>query len=148
MNVKLTVVKGKPQGKILTFGPGEFFFGRGEECQVRFNSEWVSRQHCVLRVTDQEVCLHDLGSRNGTLVNGTLISDAYPLAEGDQIQLGPILFEVAFQPPPSPVLPAAPPLDTIRTAEDDGTPEEIPLDITATHPSMRQDPPAPDSASQ
>src|SRR5437899_10902458 len=45
MHVSLVVVHGKPQGKSLGFGCGEFVFGRGNECHIRPTSFWVSRQH-------------------------------------------------------------------------------------------------------
>jgi hypothetical protein len=45
MIVKLLVIHGRPAGKALVFGPGDYFLGRGPECQVRFNSDLVSRQH-------------------------------------------------------------------------------------------------------
>jgi len=70
MNVKLFVVHGRPQGKSFLFPPGEFLFGRGSECHIQPNSDWVSRQHCLLRVGPEGVSVRDLGSRNGTLVNG------------------------------------------------------------------------------
>src|SRR6201993_772373 len=73
MKVKLLVVHGRPLGKALLFPSGEFVFGRGEECHVRPNSDWVSRQHCLLRVAEDGVHLRDLGSRNGTLVNGARV---------------------------------------------------------------------------
>ena len=57
MNVKLFVVQGRPAGKRLSFPLGEFYFGRGGECQVRPLSEWVSRQHCLLRVTAEGASL-------------------------------------------------------------------------------------------
>jgi pSer/pThr/pTyr-binding forkhead associated (FHA) protein len=94
MNVKLLVVHGRPRGKSLQFPHGEFVIGRGQECHVRPNSDWVSRQHCLLRVTERAVQLCDLGSTNGTLVNGRRILDEQPLQHGDQVQVGPLLFEV------------------------------------------------------
>jgi pSer/pThr/pTyr-binding forkhead associated (FHA) protein len=94
IKVSLDIVQGQPLGKRLTFRPGEYYFGRGAECQVRPNSEWVSRQHCRLRVTSQAAFLQDLGSRNGTLINGELVTEERPLQEGDQIQIGPLAFEV------------------------------------------------------
>ena len=94
MNVKLLVVQGKPAGKQMLFGPGEFYLGRGPECQVRFNSDWVSRQHCLLTVTASGGSIRDLGSRNGTLVNGTLIRETTVLADRDRLQVGPVTFEV------------------------------------------------------
>jgi pSer/pThr/pTyr-binding forkhead associated (FHA) protein len=61
---------------------------------VRFNTEWVSRQHCLLRVGLDRALLRDLGSRNGTLVNGVLIGGEHVLVQGDHIQIGPVVFEV------------------------------------------------------
>lgn len=103
MRVKLTVVQGKPQGKCLTFPPGEYVFGRGEECHVRPNSPWVSRQHCLLVITDCVATIRDLGSRNGTILNGECIADAQPLQIGDNLQIGPLVFAVTeLDSPPTP----------------------------------------------
>src|SRR5438094_1243440 len=94
MNVYLLVVQGRPEGKSLLFPRGEYLFGRGDECHIRPNSDWVSRQHCLLRVTSDQVVLRDLGSRNGTLVNGERVVGERPLAHGDQLQVGPLVFQV------------------------------------------------------
>jgi len=94
MNCKFLVVQGKPAGKSLVFPGGEYYFGRGPECHVRPESEWVSRQHCLLRVTGDDAFIRDLGSRNGTLVNGTLVEGERRLFHGDQVQIGPLVFEV------------------------------------------------------
>jgi pSer/pThr/pTyr-binding forkhead associated (FHA) protein len=93
MILKLLVIQGRPAGKLLYFGPGEYYLGRGPECQVRFNTDWISRQHCLLRVEPGRVILRDL-SRNGTLVNGTLIVGDQKLAESDLVQIGPVVFQV------------------------------------------------------
>jgi len=94
MKVRLLVVHGRPQGKALLFPRGEFVFGRGEECHVRPNSDWVSRQHCLLRVGEDEVHLRDLGSRNGTLVNGARVKGECRLEHGDRLQVGPLVFQL------------------------------------------------------
>jgi pSer/pThr/pTyr-binding forkhead associated (FHA) protein len=94
MAIQLIVVQGRPQGKALRFPVGQYYFGRGAECHVRPNSDWVSRQHCLLRVTREGAWLRDLGSRNGTLVNGELLAGERQLQMGDQIQVGPLVFEV------------------------------------------------------
>jgi len=92
--VKLVVIQGRPKGKHFVFPPGDYYFGRGDECQVRLNSAMISRQHCLLRVKDTGVSVRDLGSRNGTLVNGVLISKEQRLRLGDQIQLGSLVLEL------------------------------------------------------
>jgi pSer/pThr/pTyr-binding forkhead associated (FHA) protein len=94
MKVNLVVVRGQPQGKALLFPRGEFVFGRGTECHIRPNSSWVSRQHCLLRVAEEEVRLRDLGSTNGTLINGIRLIGERLLTHGDQIQIGPLVFEL------------------------------------------------------
>jgi pSer/pThr/pTyr-binding forkhead associated (FHA) protein len=94
MAIKLIVVQGRPEGKALRFPPGQYYFGRGAECHIRPNSDWVSRQHCLLRVTREGAWLRDLGSRNGTLINGELLAGERRLEKGDQIQVGPLVFEV------------------------------------------------------
>jgi len=98
MILHLRVVQGKPAGKTLVFGPGDYILGRGDECHVRFNSEWVSRQHCLLRVRDAAAVLRDLGSRNGTLINGRLCQAEQTLADGDLVQVGPVTFLVVLEP--------------------------------------------------
>ncbi len=97
MTVKLLVIQGRPCGKNLLFPVGQYYFGRGPECQVRPESEWVSRQHCMLRVTEVGAFVRDLGSRNGTLVNGALVENERQLLNGDQVQIGPLVFEVQLE---------------------------------------------------
>jgi pSer/pThr/pTyr-binding forkhead associated (FHA) protein len=94
MAIQLQVVLGKQRGKHLSFSCGEFVFGRGPECHVRPNSELVSRQHCMLMVGENIVSIRDLGSANGTLVNGRRVREEQPLNDGDRIQLGPLVLLV------------------------------------------------------
>ncbi len=96
MKVQMQVVHGKARGQFLGFPRGEFVFGRGPECHVRPNSEWISRQHCLLRVTSDEVLIRDLGSANGTLVNGTRVIGERKLEAGDRLELGPFVLEVVL----------------------------------------------------
>jgi len=97
MKLKLRIVQGRPENKNMLFPHGEYVFGRGAECHVRPNSDWVSRQHCLLRVTAEGAFLRDLGSRNGTLINGIRLVDEIPLKHGDQVQIGPLVFEVVLE---------------------------------------------------
>jgi pSer/pThr/pTyr-binding forkhead associated (FHA) protein len=97
MEVKLLVVHGRPQHKSLVFPRGSYVFGRGAECHIRPNSEWVSRQHCQLVVASDTASIRDLGSRNGTLINGQRVVGERGLTDGDQIQIGPLVFEVRLE---------------------------------------------------
>src|ERR1700730_6695170 len=100
MQLRLKVVRGKPQGHCLAFPNGEFMFGRGPECDVRPNSDLVSRQHCLIRITGDGALIRDLGSRNGTLVNVQLVIGERSLCHGDTLQLGPLVLEVMLEEAP------------------------------------------------
>ena len=94
MQLRLKVVKGKPRGHSLSFPVGEFMFGSGPECDIRPNSDLVSRQHCLLEVAADTVTIRDLGSRNGTLVNGQLVAGEQQLHHDDMLQIGPLVLLV------------------------------------------------------
>ena len=98
MSVKMKVVQGKPHGSYLDFPEGEFVVGRGPECHVRPNSELVSRQHCLLRIHGQELMVRDLGSTNGTLVNGKRLVEECALTDGDTLQFAPLVLQVVLAP--------------------------------------------------
>jgi pSer/pThr/pTyr-binding forkhead associated (FHA) protein len=122
MHLRLKVVKGKPHGHCLTFPGGEFMFGRGPECDVRPNSDLVSRQHCILHVANDAITIRDLGSMNGTLVNGQLVIGARRLSHGDTLQIGPLVLEVLLDSPPDTLALMA---DTVRgSAREMGTSAE------------------------
>ena len=96
MTVRLRVVHGQPCGQHLRFDSGDYLVGRGDECHLRPQSDWVSRQHCLLRVTADAALLRDLGSPYGTLVNGERLTDERRLADGDLVEVGPLVFEIRY----------------------------------------------------
>lgn len=67
---------------------GEVLIGRGPECFLRIDEAVVSRRHAQLRVSGEGVALTDLGSRNGSLVNGARIDRTVRLQAGDVIAIG------------------------------------------------------------
>jgi pSer/pThr/pTyr-binding forkhead associated (FHA) protein len=106
MKVELVVVQGNPEGKRIHLTIPVFRIGRGETCHLRPNSERVSREHAEFAVKDNVFTVRDLGSRNGTLVNGKPIEDLTVLARGDQVTVGPLTFAVSFDGDQSPATPA------------------------------------------
>jgi pSer/pThr/pTyr-binding forkhead associated (FHA) protein len=120
MRVKLVVVRGQPQGKSLHFPPGDFLIGRGRECFLRPNSSWVSRQHCQLHITEELAVLRDLGSTNGTLINGTRVVGERNLAHGDRIQIGPLVFEINLEPVTSRMVSTESVIPVMETTEEPG----------------------------
>jgi DNA-binding winged helix-turn-helix (wHTH) protein len=75
-------------GRIMTLVRGSHVIGRDVSAHVSLASPRVSRRHARVDVGDHDVSLEDLGSRNGTLVNGARISTAVVLADGDTIGVG------------------------------------------------------------
>ncbi len=66
-------------------------FGRSRSATVHVESEKVSRMHARVRRTGEVIEVEDLGSRNGTRVNGDKIEGVRAVGSGDEIAVGPIL---------------------------------------------------------
>ena len=94
MSVRLKVLRGASAGKEVAIRGPRFFIGRSEECNLRANSDAISRKHCAIVIEDQDVTIRDLGSRNGTYVNGSRIEGVQKLQMGDQLRVGPLEFLV------------------------------------------------------
>lgn len=62
--------------------------GRGVDCDIVILGSTVSRRHARISTSEIHSVLEDLGSRNGTFVNGDRLSAPHPLHDGDQIGLG------------------------------------------------------------
>ncbi|MDD5307589.1 MAG: FHA domain-containing protein [Deltaproteobacteria bacterium] len=67
---------------------GAFTIGRSPSCNITLEDPLVSRTHARITVLDDHAILDDLGSRNGTLVNGEPIFDNHRLANRDRIRIG------------------------------------------------------------
>lgn len=61
--------------------------GRGADADIRLEDPGISRHHAEIRVTGPDVVIKDLGSTNGTYVNGTLVAEQ-PLRDGNVITIG------------------------------------------------------------
>lgn len=69
----------------------ETVLGRHPECQIQLNSNMVSRKHARVLKDGEQFVIEDMGSGNGTFVNGKKIEGPTALAHDDRIKLGPIL---------------------------------------------------------
>lgn len=69
--------------------------GRGDDCDVRLDHKSVSKRHCVLVKTDGLVLVRDLGSTNGSRVNGQRVRRA-ALLPNDQFAVANYKFIVVF----------------------------------------------------
>jgi pSer/pThr/pTyr-binding forkhead associated (FHA) protein len=78
----------------IAIGRDEFLIGRGGDCDLRVHDNAISRHHCLIRLREQEVTITDLGSANGTFVNGARVLSQIALHTRDEIQIGPSLYLV------------------------------------------------------
>ena len=88
MQVQLVVTNKKQEGHIIPVNVPSFKIGRAEGCHLQSSSSSVSPLHCVIDTHDGAVSILDLGSENGTYVNGNRISSPQGLQNGDKITVG------------------------------------------------------------
>lgn len=62
--------------------------GRSPECHITIDDPLLSRQHAKIVVSGSTAMLYDLGSRNGSRINGRLLVEPQPLNDGDRLRLG------------------------------------------------------------
>ncbi len=95
MRITLRVIAGPQTGRFFTFEQHEtFMIGRSEDSQFCLpHDRYFSRHHCLLEIAPPQCFLRDLGSTNGTFVNGLKVETAH-LKNGDHIQGGETVLEV------------------------------------------------------
>ena len=128
MKEQLIVVQGKPEGKVIPLAGPVFKIGRGETCHLRPNSELVSREHAQFNISADSVSVEDLGSRNGTLVNGKAITEACLLKDQDLVQVGPLTFAMSIK--GTPIAAGAPPATGAATAKPAPSTKASPEDVS------------------
>lgn len=84
----LLMISGPQIGRNFPIVEDEFMIGRAGHCDLPIEDELVSRHHCKICLTNDGALLKDLGSTNGTLLNGRKIREDSTIREGDQIQVG------------------------------------------------------------
>jgi hypothetical protein len=99
MIVKMIVASGKSAGRSIAIKRNKLLIGRAEQCDVRPLSEEVSRRHCAITVGPAEVWVEDLGSRNGTFVNGTKITERTKVVDGDIVRVASLELKVSCTAP-------------------------------------------------
>ena len=96
----LNVQVGGSKGRSVAVLGSRFVIGRDGCCQLRLASPMVSKLHAAIERKESGIVLQDLGSTNGTIVNGRVLKNSEtPLNEGDRIQVGPIVATISVGPP-------------------------------------------------
>jgi pSer/pThr/pTyr-binding forkhead associated (FHA) protein len=143
----LVVIEGNQSGQRVTVPRLPFLIGRGADCQLRPNSPTVAARHCALLERNGRLLLTDLGSTNGTYVNGVRLDGTMPVGDGDELAVGPLRFRLQVGTLP-PLDESSVELDAARTLLD-GEPAPQPPLVSSSTPlpplktvSMRRTTPA------
>ncbi len=101
MEISLKVTTPKRGTKTYQVSNPEVILGRSKECDMQILSTDVSRRHCQFKINDTGVTVRDLGSANGTNINGQPIqaNTDIPLTPETLIEIGPLKIVVTFTPP-------------------------------------------------
>jgi DNA-binding NtrC family response regulator len=100
----LSAIEGPDAGKSFTVDaaqPQRVLVGQSEACQVRLSDRQVSRRHAALELQQLRLRLTDLGSTNGTFVDGVAMLDGY-LRGGEIVRMGETAFRIDRGLSPSP----------------------------------------------
>ncbi len=84
----LEVKEGLPSPTEIALKSARFLVGRGSAVDLRIAHGQVSRKHCLFRKQGYRVVVTDVGSLNGTYVNGRRITNVTELSDGDEVSLG------------------------------------------------------------
>ncbi|HET6324619.1 MAG TPA: FHA domain-containing protein [Planctomycetaceae bacterium] len=99
MDATLRVLSGPHAGETIAIRRGKLLIGREEDCHLRPESEFVSRHHCVLLLDDYTLRIRDLGSKNGTFVNGRRVGSGETiLLHDDTISIGEMIGQIDLTP--------------------------------------------------
>lgn len=97
----LTVVEGPDAGLVHTVDPAgasRVLVGKSPACMLHLNDPEVSRRHASLQIQGAHLQVLDLGSTNGTTVNGVLVKEVYLLG-GEAIRMGQTVLSVKRESP-------------------------------------------------
>ena len=95
--LRLETPEGQPaSGRTEFFLTEQLTVGRDPGCDILFDSQALSRQHARVFTANGAVYLEDLGSQNGTAVNGEPLQMAVRLRSGDEITAGDVRFRLKF----------------------------------------------------
>lgn len=140
---QLVMRSGPSPGKVFELSKSEVYIGRDNNNEIVINDTEVSRKHARLVMQAGGYMLEDLGSTNGTFVNGQRLMGPHVLRPGELVMLGEnvsLAFEAGYdvdatmvaasaQPPPFSTTPAPPPGEFISPAAQPAASPSYPGDI-------------------
>ena len=93
MGVVMVMFRADGQRRSFSITRDMTVIGRREDCDLRIPLSDVSRKHCRVIVNGETIKVEDLGSSNGTYINGERVQHA-EVSAGDTLQVGPVIFVV------------------------------------------------------
>lgn len=84
----LRVLNGTERDTTIHLDRANILIGRDKSCDLRLRDTYVSRHHCWVEQQEGRWCVRDLGSRNGTWVNGARVTGPATLDAGTVIKVG------------------------------------------------------------
>lgn len=98
MRPHLVILYPQTQFKQIPLAKGSVILGRGADADIRLDDELVSRKHCQLNFDGRNVMVTDLGSTNGTYVDGSPVT-SFRLESDNRLQIGKMVLKVDFKDP-------------------------------------------------
>ncbi len=78
----------------MTFGSGVYVLGSATQADVRINDRTVSRRHCRFTCSDDGILVEDLGSTNGTRVDGQPVDEPVAVSKRATLKVGSVVIEI------------------------------------------------------
>ena len=117
MDVNLILLKKDGGGKEFQLPAAITIIGRRPDCDLCIPLKEISRRHCELELHGGALTLRDLGSSNGTYLNGQKIEQQAEIKAGDTIKIGPIMFSIQIDGQPG----------NVKSVDDFGSLDELEL---------------------
>lgn len=92
---KLVAVGGKLRGQEFILEEGENIIGRSNETSIQLSIDGISKKHLKITVNSQTAFIEDMGSSNGTLVNGRMVKSV-TAKDGDKIALPGLILQLVY----------------------------------------------------
>jgi len=127
LNLTLVFFKDDGTRRDLPVKGDDVVLGRGEQVQLRIPLPTVSREHCRIRQDNGAILVRDLGSSNGTFINGEKLTGEETLTAGDRLTLGSVTLTAVVNGEPEEVEPPIRQMEQSKTpsAPDDTDPEDV-----------------------
>ena len=91
---EVVMLTGGTEPERIRLRPQGHVFGRSEDADVYIDDAYASEFHARVGTQNEGVVVHDLGSTNGTYVNGRRITTPTSVTRGDTVQIGKTILEV------------------------------------------------------